>query len=281
MTSQDSNKTYNFFGKTFNFHQPMVMGILNITPDSFFDGGQYKNEKSILEHVEKMLSDGATIIDVGAYSTRPGADDISETEELNRLIPALKLLRKTNSTCIISADTFRANVARQAIAAGADIINDISGGTLDKNMFNTVAQINAPYILTHIQGTPQTMQQNPSYTNVAEEVNSFFNDKIQQLNNSGIHQIIVDPGFGFGKSIEHNYAVLKNLRQYKSLGYPLLVGFSRKGMINKVLGTKPGDALNGTTTLNTIALLNGADILRVHDVKEAIQAIKLVQEYLK
>ncbi|MBI2269807.1 MAG: dihydropteroate synthase [Bacteroidetes bacterium] len=256
------------------------MGILNITPDSFFDGGRYANEKSIIAHVEKMLDEGASIIDIGANSTRPGAMEVSENEELKRLLPVIKNLRKRYDRVIISADTFRSGIARKAIEAGADIINDISGGTMDNNMFATVADIKAPYILMHIQGTPKTMQKDPQYINVVEEVKSFFQKKIQQLNSSGIQQIIIDPGFGFGKTLNYNFALLKNLKEFRSFGYPVLAGLSRKSMINKVLGTLPADALNGTTVLNTLALLNGASILRVHDVKEAVETIKLVREYL-
>jgi dihydropteroate synthase len=279
MASQDTNYTYNFSGKSLNMSHPVVMGILNITPDSFYDGGKYTDEESILERVEQMLTDGASIIDIGAYSTRPGAADISEKEESDRLIPVLKSIRKKFNTVIISVDTFRANVAKQAVDTGADMINDISGGTMDSNMFNTVAQLKVPYILMHIQGIPQTMQKAPQYTNVVEEIKSFFTQKIGQLKQLGIQQLIIDPGFGFGKTVEHNFSLLKNLQQFKTFGYPVLAGLSRKSMINRVLGAKAADALNGTTTLNTIALLNGANILRVHDVKEAVEAIKLVREY--
>ncbi|MBL7892124.1 MAG: dihydropteroate synthase [Bacteroidia bacterium] len=256
------------------------MGILNITPDSFFDGGRYTNEKSIIEHVEKMLSEGATIVDIGANSTRPGAEEVSENEELERLLPVIKNIRKRYNKVIISADTFRSSVARKAFDAGADIINDVSGGTLDNNMFATVADVKAPYILMHMQGTPKNMQKDPQYTDVVVEVKSFFQKKIQQLNNAGVQQIIIDPGFGFGKTVSHNFALLKNLKEFGSFGYPVLAGLSRKSMVNKVLGTLPAYALNGTTALNTLALLNGASILRVHDVKEAIETIKLIQEYL-
>lgn len=280
MTSQDTNYTYNFSGKSLNFLRPVVMGILNITPDSFFDGGRYTNEKSIIEQVEKMLSEGATIVDIGANSTRPGAEEVSENEELERLLPVIKNIRKRYNKVIISADTFRSAVARKAFDAGADIINDVSGGTLDNNMFATVADVKAPYILMHMQGTPKNMQKDPQYTDVVVEVKSFFQKKIQQLNNAGVQQIIIDPGFGFGKTVSHNFTLLKNLKEFGSFGYPVLAGLSRKSMVNKVLGTLPADALNGTTVLNTLALLNGASILRVHDVKEAIETIKLIQEYL-
>lgn len=260
--------------------RPLVMGILNITPDSFFDGGKFTSEAAMLVHCQHMISEGADIIDIGAYSTRPGATDISETEEEERLIKAIRSVRKNFPELLISADTFRAVIATKAIDAGANIINDISGGTMDKNMFSTVAKLQVPYILMHIQGTPQTMQQNPEYGNVTDEVLTFFNNKIKELNSLGVSRIILDPGFGFGKTLEHNYELLKNIEKFNSLGFPVLVGFSRKAMINKLLNVKAGEALNGTTVLNTIALERGAKILRVHDVKEAKEAVTIV-EYLK
>ena len=260
---------------------PIVMGILNVTPDSFFDGGKYNSEKVIVNQAKQMLEEGAAIIDIGAYSTRPGATDISEAEELKRLIPAIRTIRKEFQEAIISADTFRANIAKQAVEAGADIINDISGGTLDSKMFETVAKLKVPYILTHIKGAPQTMQENPEYANVTAEVKDYFKTKISELKKLGTEQIILDPGFGFGKTTEHNYQLLKHLDEFKCFGLPLLIGASRKGMIHKVLGIKAAEALNGTTVINTLALLNGANILRVHDVKEAGEAIKLLGYYNK
>ncbi|MCC6690155.1 MAG: dihydropteroate synthase [Bacteroidia bacterium] len=281
MTTQDTNYTYNFLNSSLDLHKPSVMGILNIAPDSFYDGGKYSDEKSILNHVETMLSEGATIIDVGACSTRPGAIEISEEEEERRLMPVLQTIRKKFTTAIVSVDTFRASIAIKAVDVGANIINDISGGTLDKNMFSAVAKLNVPYILMHIQGNPQTMQQNPIYANVTEDVKIYFTEKIRALNSLGVKQLIIDPGFGFGKTVEHNFTLLKNLCELKTFGYPVLAGLSRKSMINRVINTKPAQALNGTTVLNTIALLNGANILRVHDVKEAMEAIKLVNEYVQ
>ncbi|MBI3500808.1 MAG: dihydropteroate synthase [Bacteroidetes bacterium] len=258
------------------------MGILNVTPDSFFDGGKFTNEKNILLRTEEIISEGGDIIDIGGVSTRPNAPDVSEEEELKRLIPAIKLVRKKFPSAIISADTFRSKVAEEAINAGADMINDISGGSVivsgakqSHSMFETIAKLKVPYVLMHIQGTPQMMQKNPHYKNVVKEVKKYFSEKISRLQKIGVTQIIIDPGFGFGKNLEHNYTLLKNLSEFKSFGLPILVGISRKGMIQKVLGINPEEALNGTTAANTIALMNGANILRVHDVKEAKEAVKI------
>ena len=257
------------------------MGILNITPDSFFDGGKCITEESIIRHTEKMLSEGADILDIGACSTRPNAPEISEEEELKRLIPAIKLVRKKFPNAIISVDTFRSNVAERSVQEGADMINDISGGTFDKKMMKIAGNLQVPYILMHIQGTPETMQKNPTYENVTEEVGNYFTERIHAAIDRGIKQIIIDPGFGFGKTLEHNYELLKNISSFKKLGLPILAGLSRKSMINKVLGTKPEGALNGTTAVNTIALMNGVNILRVHDVKEAKEAIQIFTFALK
>ncbi len=254
------------------------MGILNITSNSFFDGGKYKTQKDILIQCEKMLSEGAAIIDIGAVSTRPGADKVSEENEIARLLPVLKIIRKYLSDTIISIDTYRSSIAEIVIDNGADIINDISGGNFDDRMFETIAKLKVPYIIMHIKGTPQNMQLNPTYKNVVKEIKDFFFKKIEELKTIGVNNIIIDPGFGFGKTVEHNYQILNHLDTFKSLGVPVLAGLSRKSMINKVLNTKPKDALNGTTVLNTIALLKGTDILRVHDVKEAIEVIKIVSE---
>jgi len=259
---------------------PLIMGILNVTPDSFFDGGKYTNEDQWLVQAKKMIDEGIDIIDIGAYSTQPGASHVSESEEMERLIKVIKSVRKQFPEILISADTFRASIAEKAIDAGANIINDISGGTMDDTMFSTIAKLKVPYILMHILGTPQTMQQHPNYKNVTEEVVSFFNRKLMKLKELGVSKIILDPGFGFGKTVEHNFQLLKNFKKINSFGFPLLAGFSRKSMINKLLNIKAGDALNGTTVLNTIALEKGAKILRVHDVKEAKEAVKII-EYLK
>jgi dihydropteroate synthase len=258
---------------------PLIMGILNITSDSFYDGGNYLTENEWLEQTKQMITEGADIIDIGAYSTRPGAKDISETEEIERLVSAIKSIRNIFPKILISADTFRASVAEKAIEAGANIINDISGGTLDENMFTIIAKLQVPYILMHIQGTPQTMQKNPQYKNVTDEVFSFFDNQLKTLNKMGIKKIIIDPGFGFGKTVEHNYQLLKNFNKLLSFNSPLLAGLSRKSMINKLLNIKPENALNGTTILNTIALEKGAKILRVHDVKEAKEAAIMVNYF--
>jgi dihydropteroate synthase len=255
---------------------PQVMGILNITPDSFFDGGNYTNEKDWLKQCERMLTDGADIIDIGAYSTRPNAQNIAEQEEAKRLIVAIESVSKHFPTCVISVDTFRSSIAKSAVNAGATIINDISGGTLDESMYATIAELNVPYILMHIQGTPQTMQQQPTYNNVVKEVYQWLENSLTQLRNLGCQHLIADPGFGFGKTNEHNFELLQKLENFKQLNVPLLVGISRKSMITKILGITTKEALNGTSVLNTIALLKGAKILRVHDVKEAKEAIKLV-----
>jgi dihydropteroate synthase len=259
-----------------NLSSAQVMGILNVTPDSFYDGGRYTHEEAILIHAEQMLEEGASIIDIGAVSTRPGAKVIPEKEELARLLPAIKAVRKYFPAALISADTYRAVVARAAVEAGADIINDIAGGNGDAGMFGTVGKLQVPYILMHIQGTPETMQENPQYTDVCLEVGHYFREKLAEMASSGIQQILLDPGFGFGKSLEHNYELLNGLDSLCLLGHPVLAGLSRKSMINKTLSCTPEEALYGTTAANTIALLKGASILRVHDVKQAVDAIKIV-----
>jgi dihydropteroate synthase len=277
-TPQDTNKSINCKEKTINLDQPIVMGILNLTPDSFFDGGKYHGEASILEQVNSMEYDGATIIDIGGYSSRPGANEVSEAEEIQRIIPIIKLINQNFKDLVISVDTFRSKVAQLAVNAGASMINDISGGNMDDGMFDCIADLKVPYVLMHMQGTPQSMQENPTYTDVVQEVKAFFTEKIAQLNAKGITNIILDPGFGFGKTVEHNFELLNHLGDFKSFGLPILAGVSRKSMINKVLKTTPKEALNGTTILNTIALQKGANILRVHDIKEAIECVKLVNQ---
>lgn len=255
---------------------PLVMGILNIAPDSFFDGGKYCSEAKWLERVGEMIAEGADIIDIGAYSSRPGAEHISEEEEIKRLIKVVKSVKHTFPYMLISVDTFRAKVAEEAIHAGGHIINDISGGTLDAGMFPLVAKLQVPYILMHIQGTPQTMQEKPYYENVTMDVFAFFKEQLCTLQSLGALKVILDPGFGFGKVLEHNYQLLKELEQFSFFQLPLMAGFSRKSMINKLLNVKPLEALNGTTVLNTIALGKGAKILRVHDVKQAKEVISIV-----
>ena len=251
------------------------MGILNITDDSFFDGGKYINDEQIILRCKTMLDEGATIIDIGAQSSRPGATQISSEDELIKLLPIIKLLKNRFENITISIDTFWSNTAKQSVLAGADIINDISAGEMDGNMFDTIATLQVPYIIMHMQGTPLTMQKNPVYKNVTQEVITYFEEKIKLLKTKGVSQIIIDPGFGFGKTLEHNYQLLNNLEKLKKLNCLILVGLSRKSMINKLLDTTPQNALNGTTITNTIALQNGANILRVHDVNKAIECIKI------
>ena len=270
---------YSCNGKIIKFNKPLIMSIVNITPDSFYDGGKYDSESDVLKDVEDKINSGANIIDIGASSTRPNSDEITEKEEWQRLKGVLISVRANFPDILLSVDTYRASVAKKSAEHGIDIINDISGGNLDSLMFKTVADLNIPYILMHIQGTPKTMQKNPKYLNVVEEVKKDFESKITQLINLGFNKIILDPGFGFGKSLENNYQLLKSLNIFSSFNYPILAGVSRKSMINRVIGTNPVTALNGTTVLNTIALQNGASILRVHDAFEAKQAIELVEFY--
>ncbi len=270
--------TINCKGNLIDVSSPKVMGILNITPDSFYDGGKYKNESDILFQTEKMLLEGATFIDVGAYSSRPGAAHISENEELNRMIPVVDLLINHFPEIIISVDTFRSKIAKETIENGSAMINDISGGKMDEKMFQTIADLQVPYILMHMLGTPQNMQQNPVYEDVTKEIISFFAAQIYKLHQLKVNDIIIDVGFGFGKTMQHNYEILNNLSLFKILDAPILAGISRKSMLYKPLEIKANEALNATTVANTIALLNGANILRVHDVKEAMEAIKIVNQ---
>ncbi len=266
-------------GKLMDLSIPRVMGILNLTPDSFFQpegrNGQ-PDISQILKEAEQMLEEGASFLDLGAYSSRPNAEHINETTESERLLPALKALVKEFPEAIISVDTFRSVIARQAVEHGAQLINDISAGELDQNMFETVASLKVPYILMHMKGTPQTMQQNPHYESLIPEILQYFIQKVKKLNDLGAYELIIDPGFGFGKNLEHNYELLNKLDTLNILQLPVLAGFSRKSMIYKQLDSSPAEALNGTTVCNTIALLKGAKILRVHDVKPAMEAISLV-----
>lgn len=264
-------------GTLIDLSAPKVMGILNCTPDSFFDGGKYKDLTAIVNQVEKMLNEGATFIDVGAYSSRPGAKHISEEEELNRILPVIKLLKSEFPAILISIDTFRSQVANQCIHHGACIINDISAGDMDANMFPVIAKLQVPYIMMHMQGTPQNMQKKPIYNDVVSDVLYYFSKKIGELHELGLNDIITDVGFGFGKTVSHNYQLLKHLDLFKKLEAPILVGMSRKGMLYKPLGITAETALNATTAANTVALLNGASILRVHDVKEAVEAVKIIE----
>ena len=270
-------KSINCNGSLINLDTPKVMGILNITPDSFFDGGKYSNATKIMTHVDKMLNEGATFIDVGGYSSRPGAKHISEEEELNRILPVMKLLKSNFSNILISVDTFRSNVAKQCVDSGACMVNDISAGNIDTAMFSTIASLQVPYIIMHMQGSPQNMQKNPVYNDVVKDILFFFSKKIHKLYTLGINDIIADVGFGFGKTMTQNYELLKNLDLFHSLEIPILTGLSRKSMLFKPLEITQTQALNATTSANTIALLKGVSILRVHDVKEAMEAIKIVE----
>lgn len=263
-------------GQIFSWDRPVVMGIMNVTPDSFFDGGKYQGLTSVLEHCQKMVAEGADILDLGAFSTRPGSERISDKEEIERIIPALKAIRKEFPNIPISIDTFRQSVANQCIEEGADIINDISGGLFDEKMIPFIGKNHIPYILMHITGTLEGMHKEEIISeNIHEEVRRFFEKQVNKLLDYGEQQIILDPGIGFNKTIECNFGLLKDIDKYRINDLPVLIGISRKSLIYKTLNISPEEALNGTTTLNTIALLNGADILRVHDVKEAVEAVKL------
>lgn len=266
----------NVNGRLMDLSQPRVMGIVNVTPDSFFAGSRTRTEETIARRVEQALAEGASILDIGGYSSRPGADDVSPADEMERLRTGLEVIRRIQPDAVVSVDTFRASVARRCVEEyGVAIINDISGGEMDAEMFPTVADLGVPYVLTHIQGTPQTMQQAPRYDNVLREVFLYFARKVQQLRDLRVKDIILDPGFGFGKTMEDNYTLLSHLEEFRVFGLPVLVGVSRKSMITRLLGITPDEALNGTTVLNTIALAKGANILRVHDVRPAVEAVAL------
>ena len=265
----------------FSWDRPVVMGIMNVTPDSFFDGGKYQGLTSVLEHCQKMVAEGADILDLGAFSTRPGSERISDKEEIERIIPALKAIRKEFPNIPISIDTFRQSVAAQCIAEGADIINDISGGLFDEAMIPYIGKNHIPYILMHITGTLEGMHHEEIISeDVHEKVRQFLENQVNKLLEYGEQQIILDPGIGFNKTIECNFALLRDLDKYRVDGLPILIGISRKSLIYKTLGFTPQEALNGTTVLNTIALMNGAEILRVHDVKEAVEAVKLTHSVI-
>ena len=273
-------KTLNCNGKLVCIDKPMVMGIVNLTPDSFYDGGTCRSEIDLLKRCEAIIAQGGDIIDVGAVSTRPGAQETNASEELRRLEWALACLRKHFPAEIISVDTYRANIAKAVVENyGVDIINDISGGTLDVRMFETVASLNVPYVLTHIQGTPSNMQENPVYGNLMEDIISYFSENISRLRILGVKDVIIDPGFGFGKTIAHNYEIVRRLKDLEIFDLPVLVGVSRKSMIYKALEADAANALNGTTVVNTLALLGGANLLRVHDVKEAVECVKIIERY--
>ncbi|MBD8982323.1 MAG: dihydropteroate synthase [Bacteroides cellulosilyticus] len=273
-----SSKYININGSLLDLSTPRVMGILNVTPDSFYAGSRMQTEAEIAGRAQQILDEGGTIIDIGAYSSRPNAENVSPREEMERLRMGLEILRKTHPEAVISVDTFRADVARMCVEEyGVAIINDIAAGEMDADMFRTVAELNVPYIMMHMQGTPQSMQQHPHYDNLLKEVFLYFAEKVQQLRDLGVKDIILDPGFGFGKTVEHNYELLAHMEEFRIFELPLLVGVSRKSMIYRLLGNTPQDALNGTTVLDTICLLKGADILRVHDVREAVETVKIVE----
>ncbi len=272
-------KLLNCKGQLLSLESPLIMGILNVTPDSFFDGNIFTTEKAWLKQTEKMLSEGASIIDIGCISTRPGAILPNLEEELDRLLPVLDSIMKYFPEAILSVDTFRAEVAKAAVNHGAAIINDISGGTMDAAMFETIAVLHIPYILMHIQGTPETMQRNPVYKDIVKETILYLSKKTNELTFLGVNDIIIDPGFGFGKNIKQNFEMMQQLHLYKFLDKPLLVGVSRKSMIWKTLESTPDKALNGTSVLHTISLLAGADILRVHDVREAVECMQILKYF--
>ena len=270
-------KTINCKGKLIDLSTPKVMGILNLTPDSFYDGGKLTCETTIVSQVEKMLTEGATFLDLGGYSSRPGAAFVSEEEEVKRILPVISLILKEFPEALLSIDTFRSNIAKQCIEAGAAMINDISGGSIDTEMLTTIAELQVPYSMMHMRGTPETMMQNTHYKELTKEILFYFSEKIAKAFTFGINDIIIDPGFGFSKTIDQNFELLSNLELFKSLDLPLLVGISRKSMIHKTLRISANEALNGTTALHSITLFKGASILRVHDVKEATECINLIQ----
>jgi len=270
--------TINCKGNLIDLSAPKVMGILNITPNSFYDGGKFKSESDILNQVEKMLFEGATFIDIGAYSSKPNADFVSENEENNRILPIINIILRHFPSTLISIDTFRSGIAKSSIENGACIINDISAGSLDENMMQTVADLRVPFIMMHMRGTPQTMQKLTDYENIIKEMIYYFSEKINKARSLGINDLIIDPGFGFAKTLDQNYEILKNFELLKMLEMPILAGISRKSMVYKPLGITAQEALNGTTALNTIALSKGAKILRVHDVKEAVECVKLMDK---
>lgn len=280
--NQEQTKYLNVNGRLLDLSTPCVMGILNVTPDSFYSGSRMQTEGEIEARVRQILEEGAAIIDVGAYSSRPNADHVSAEEEMNRLRLGLDVLRRTAPDAIVSVDTFRADVARMCVREyGVAIINDIAAGEMDADMFSTVAELNVPYIMMHMQGTPQNMQQHPHYDNLLREVFLYFARKVQQLRDLGVKDIVLDPGFGFGKTLEHNYQLMAHLEEFRLFELPLLVGVSRKSMIYRLLGTTPQESLNGTTVLDTLCLMKGADILRVHDVRQAVETVQIVEKMLR
>ena len=271
--------TLNCNGRIIALEKPVVMGIINITPDSFYEGSRFRVLEEVISQAQKMVNEGAAFLDIGGQSTRPGSPRVDLTEELRRVVPVVAELSESFPNVVISIDTYQSAVALEAVAAGAGMVNDISGGSLDPEMIETVARLHVPYVCMHIKGTPETMHLNPSYDHVTKEVLDYFIQKCEACRNAGIHDVILDPGFGFGKNAMHNFQLLNDLSVFRMLGKPLLAGLSRKSTVYKTLGTTAEAALNGTTVMNTLCLLNGADILRVHDVKEAVEAVKLVAAY--
>lgn len=268
--------TINLNGRLIDLAKPIVMGILNVTPDSFFDGGKYKTEKKVVSRAEEILEQGGTIIDIGAVTTKAGSDGLSTKDEIDRLLPAVKAVRKAFPNAFISIDTYRSWVALKVIEeCGPCIVNDVTGGNFDVHMFDTVGKLGVPYILMHMLGTPLHMQENPEYDDIIRDISLFFTDRVKKLTKAGVKDVIIDPGFGFGKTLEHNYELLNRLDSFKVFQLPVLAGMSRKSMIYKLLGSTPEEALNGTSVTNTLALMGGADILRVHDVREASEAIRI------
>lgn len=279
ITAITSKRMINCAGEIVDLSTPKVMGIINITPDSFYDGGNLISDKHVLQLAEKHIVNGALLLDIGAVSTKPNAENVSLEEERKRLLPAIKLLKKNFSNAIISVDTFRAEIAKEAISEGAHIINDVSGGSMDHEMFETIAKLKVPYILMHMRGTPQTMQQKTDYKNVTSDVFNSLQDKLFQMSQLHVKDVIIDLGFGFAKTVEQNYQLLRDMKRFEAFNCPILAGVSRKSMINRVLGTTPETALNGTSALHMLALQNGAAILRVHDAKEATECIKIHSFY--
>ncbi|WP_027078480.1 dihydropteroate synthase [Maribacter antarcticus] len=267
--------TINCKGELIDLKLPRVMGILNVTPDSFFDGGRFKDEKNALKQVEKMMLEGASFIDIGAYSSKPGADEVSEALELKRIIPIVELVLKYFPDVLLSIDTFRGTVARECVERGAAIVNDISAGLRDETLLDTIANLQVPYIMMHMRGTPKTMQKQTVYQHLMQDILLFFSQRLAMAREKGIHDIIIDPGFGFAKTLEQNYQLLQQLEALKVTDLPVLAGISRKSMIYKLLNSEPENALNGTTALHIVALTKGANILRVHDVKEAVECVRL------
>lgn len=271
--------TINCNGNLIDLSKPRVMGILNLTPDSFYDGGRNKSKARILKKVERMLEEGATFIDIGGYSSRPGASDVEESEEAKRVLPIVEALLAEFPEILISIDTFRSTIVIESVARGACMVNDISGGNLDPRMFETISKLQIPYILMHMPGNPKTMQKNTHYENLILDITYYFSKKISELRALNVNDVIIDVGFGFGKTLQQNYELLKNLEHFKFLNVPILSGISRKSMLYKILNTTPQETLNATTVANTLAVLNGADILRVHDVREAVETLKILEAY--